>query len=151
MQRRLRLAGMRPINSIVDATNYVMLEIGEPLHAFDYDVLVERAGGKPPTIITRTAKPGEKLTTLDGVEHTLNDFTVLVCDHRRGAFHRRRDGRRRKRSDREDPQRPAGRRELELHQYPPHHRGAEDDQRGRLALLARHSPGHGSAMASSWG
>ena len=71
---------MRPINSIVDATNYVMLEIGEPLHAFDYDVLVERAGGKPPTIITRPAKPGEKLTTLDGVEHTLNDFTVLVCD-----------------------------------------------------------------------
>ncbi len=80
IQRRLRLAGMRPINSIVDATNYVMLEIGEPLHAFDYDVLVERAGGKPPTIITRPAKPGEKLTTLDGVEHTLNDFTVLVCD-----------------------------------------------------------------------
>ncbi|NLG96192.1 MAG: phenylalanine--tRNA ligase subunit beta [Chloroflexi bacterium] len=80
VQRRLRLAGMRPINSIVDATNYVMLEIGEPLHAFDYDVLVERAGGKPPTIITRTAQQGEKLTTLDGVERTLDDFTVLVCD-----------------------------------------------------------------------
>jgi phenylalanyl-tRNA synthetase beta chain len=80
IQRRLRLAGMRPINSIVDATNYVMLEIGEPLHAFDYDVLVERAGGKAPTIITRSAQDGEKLTTLDGVEHTLNDFTVLVCD-----------------------------------------------------------------------
>lgn len=80
VQRRLRLAGIRPINSVVDATNYVMLEIGQPLHAFDYDVLVERAGGKPPTIITRTARAGEKLTTLDGVEHTLNDFTVLVCD-----------------------------------------------------------------------
>lgn len=80
VQRRLRLAGMRPINSIVDATNYVMLEIGEPLHAFDYDVLVERAGGKPPTIITRTAQKGEKLTTLDGVERTLDDYTVLVCD-----------------------------------------------------------------------
>jgi phenylalanyl-tRNA synthetase beta chain len=80
VQRRLRLAGMRPINSIVDATNYVMLEIGQPLHAFDYDVLVERAGGKPPTIITRTARPGEKVTTLDGVERTLNDYTVLVCD-----------------------------------------------------------------------
>lgn len=80
VQARLRMAGMRPINSIVDATNYVMLQIGEPLHAFDYDVLVERAGGKPPTIITRTAAPGEKLTTLDGVEHTLNDFTILVCD-----------------------------------------------------------------------
>lgn len=80
VQRRLRLAGMRPINSIVDATNYVMLELGEPLHAFDYDVLVQRAGGKPPTIITRPAKNGERLTTLDGTEHTLQDFTILVTD-----------------------------------------------------------------------
>lgn len=80
VQRRLRLAGMRPINSIVDATNYVMLELGEPLHAFDYDVLVRRAGGKAPTIITRAARPGEVLTTLDGVERKLDDFTILVCD-----------------------------------------------------------------------
>jgi phenylalanyl-tRNA synthetase beta subunit len=61
VQRRLRLAGMRPINNIVDATNYAMLELGEPLHAFDYDVLVERAGNSAPTIITRTANPGERL------------------------------------------------------------------------------------------
>ncbi|MEJ5201785.1 MAG: phenylalanine--tRNA ligase subunit beta, partial [Anaerolineales bacterium] len=80
VQRRLRLAGMRPINSIVDATNYVMLELGEPLHAFDYDVLVKRAGGKAPTIITRAAKQGEVLTTLDGIERKLDDFTILVCD-----------------------------------------------------------------------
>jgi phenylalanyl-tRNA synthetase beta chain len=80
VQRRLTLAGMRPINNIVDATNYVMLEIGEPLHAFDYDVLVERADGKNPTIITRTAEEGEVLVTLDGEERVLNDFTVLVCD-----------------------------------------------------------------------
>ncbi len=80
VQRRLRLAGMRPINSIVDATNYVMLELGEPLHAFDYDTLVSRAGGKAPTIITRRAHPDEKLVTLDGVERTLDDFTVLVTD-----------------------------------------------------------------------
>jgi phenylalanyl-tRNA synthetase beta chain len=80
VQRRLRLAGMRPINNIVDATNYAMLEVGEPLHAFDYDVLVERAGGKPPTIITRTANEGERLTTLDGVDRALDPFTVLVCD-----------------------------------------------------------------------
>ncbi len=80
VQRRLRLAGMRPINSTVDATNYVMLELGQPLHAFDYDVLVKRAGGKAPTIITRTARQGELLTTLDDVEHTLDDFTILVCD-----------------------------------------------------------------------
>lgn len=80
VQRRLRLCGVRPINNIVDATNYVMLEIGQPLHAFDYDVLVERAGGAAPTLITRTAAPGETLTTLDGVTRKLDDFTILVCD-----------------------------------------------------------------------
>jgi phenylalanyl-tRNA synthetase beta chain len=80
MQRRLRLAGMRPINNIVDITNYVMLEVGQPLHAFDYDVLLQRAGGKPPTIITRTAQPGEKLKTLDDADRQLDDYTVLVCD-----------------------------------------------------------------------
>jgi phenylalanyl-tRNA synthetase beta chain len=80
MQLRLKLAGMRPINNIVDVTNYAMLEVGEPLHAFDYDVLVQRAGGNPPTIITRTASPGEHLTTLDGVDRALDPFTVLVCD-----------------------------------------------------------------------
>ena len=83
VQRRLKLAGMRPISNIVDATNYAMLEIGEPLHAFDYDVLVGRIGDPPhkvPKIITRIARPGEKLTTLDGVERTLDEKTVLVCD-----------------------------------------------------------------------
>ena len=83
VQRRLKLASMRPINNIVDATNYVMLEIGEPLHAFDYDVLVERAsrsGADKVKIITRTAAPGESLTTLDNVERALDPTTVLVCD-----------------------------------------------------------------------
>ena len=80
VQRRLRLGGMRPINSIVDATNYVMLECNQPLHAFDYDVLVKRAGGKAPKIITRAARPGEKLKTLDGAERTLDDFTIMVTD-----------------------------------------------------------------------
>ena len=58
IQRRLRLAGIRPINNIVDATNYAMLDIGEPLHAFDYDSLKERAGNKNVKIITRSAKDG---------------------------------------------------------------------------------------------
>ena len=80
VQARLRLAGMRPINSLVDATNYVMLEIGQPLHAFDYDVLVQRAGSKAPTIITRPANPAERLTTLDGVERKLDPFTIMVTD-----------------------------------------------------------------------
>lgn len=81
VQRRLRAAGMRPINNIVDATNYTMLEIGEPLHAFDYDVLLSRDSHSPHiTIRTRTARPGEKLTTLDGIERTLTETNVLVCD-----------------------------------------------------------------------
>ena len=82
IQRRLKLAGMRPINSIVDATNYAMIELGEPLHAFDYDVLKERAGNKKIKIITRAAKAGEKLTTLDGAERTLTPMNVLVCDEK---------------------------------------------------------------------
>lgn len=83
VQMRLKLAGMRPIDALVDATNYAMLEIGEPLHAFDYDILLKRAkadGQDYPTIITRPAKKGEKLVTLDDVERTLDDFTVMVTD-----------------------------------------------------------------------
>jgi phenylalanyl-tRNA synthetase beta chain len=80
IQRRLRLAGMRPINNVVDATNYAMLEIGQPLHAFDYDVLIERAGGSSPTLITRLPEPEETLTTLDGEQRQLDDFTILVAD-----------------------------------------------------------------------
>ena len=80
VQRRLKLAGMRPINCIVDATNYAMLELGEPLHAFDYDVLKQRAGPRPVHIITRVARDGEQLTTLDGVQRTLTSMNVLVCD-----------------------------------------------------------------------
>jgi phenylalanyl-tRNA synthetase beta chain len=80
VQLRLKLAGVRPIDALVDATNYTMLEIGEPLHAFDYDVLVKRAAGQEPEIITRRAKKGETLITLDDVERELDDFTVLVTD-----------------------------------------------------------------------
>ncbi|MRR52770.1 MAG: phenylalanine--tRNA ligase subunit beta, partial [Rhodocyclaceae bacterium] len=80
VQRRLKMYGMRPINNIVDATNYAMLEMGEPLHAFDYDKLVKRAGGKPVKIITRAAQKGELIKTLDGVERKLDTFTTLVCD-----------------------------------------------------------------------
>ena len=80
VQRRLKLAGMRPINCIVDATNYAMLELGEPLHAFDYDVLKQRAGSRRVEISTRRAKEGERLTTLDGVDRRLTAVNVLVCD-----------------------------------------------------------------------
>jgi phenylalanyl-tRNA synthetase beta chain len=80
IQRRLKLAGIRAINNIVDATNYAMIELGEPLHAFDYDVLKERAGNKKIKIITRTAQDGEELVTLDGVKRKLTSMNVLVCD-----------------------------------------------------------------------
>src|SRR5712691_37111 len=83
MQDRLTKAGMRPISNVVDITNYVMLEWGQPLHAFDYDLLVERArraGGNTPTIIVRRANAGEKMTTLDGVERELDDSMLLICD-----------------------------------------------------------------------
>jgi phenylalanyl-tRNA synthetase beta chain len=80
VQRRLREVGMRPINNVVDATNYAMIALGQPLHAFDYDVLVKRAKVKKVKIITRAAKPGETLTTLDGVERKLDSATTLVCD-----------------------------------------------------------------------
>jgi phenylalanyl-tRNA synthetase beta chain len=82
IQHRLRLAGMRPIDNIVDATNYAMLEIGQPLHAFDYDVLKRRTGDKRVRIITRAAKEGENLTTLDGEKRTMTSVNILVCDEK---------------------------------------------------------------------
>jgi phenylalanyl-tRNA synthetase beta chain len=83
MQDRLRKAGMRPISNVVDITNYVMLEWGQPLHAFDYDKLVERAartGQQKPTVIVRTARAGEKMTTLDSVERQLDETMLLITD-----------------------------------------------------------------------
>jgi phenylalanyl-tRNA synthetase beta chain len=80
MQRRLQLVGQRPINNIVDVTNYITFEIGQPLHAYDYDKLVERAGGKSPVIVTRLPKTGEILETLDDVKRTLDSHNILVTD-----------------------------------------------------------------------
>ncbi len=77
MQRRLAAAGMRPINNIVDITNYVMLEYGQPMHAFDYEQL---QGGK---IIVRTAKEGEAIKTLDGQDRPLDTAMLVICDENR--------------------------------------------------------------------
>ncbi|KPU42119.1 phenylalanine--tRNA ligase beta subunit [Oxobacter pfennigii] len=74
LKERLIEAGVRPISNIVDITNYVMLEYGQPLHAFDYDTIE----GKK--IIVRRAKKGEKITTLDGKEKTLDDSMLLITD-----------------------------------------------------------------------
>ncbi len=80
MQRRLAMIGMRPINNVVDVTNYMMIKTGQPLHAFDYDKLVARAGGQPPTISVRLARAGEKLVTLDKIERTLEPHHLVIAD-----------------------------------------------------------------------
>ena len=71
---RLSAIGMRPINNVVDASNYVMMELGQPLHVFDYDRLAEHR------IDVTFAKAGQKFTTLDGVEHTLGGHHLLIAD-----------------------------------------------------------------------
>lgn len=80
MQLRLRHAGMRPINNVVDITNYVMLELGQPLHAFDYRVLRPRPGETTPAIIVRRAMPGEQMATLDGELRTFDGEMLLITD-----------------------------------------------------------------------
>jgi len=74
LQERVTKAGMRPISLLVDLTNYVMLEVGQPLHAFDFDKL---HGGR---IIVRKAADGEKIVTLDGEERKLSPFMMMICD-----------------------------------------------------------------------
>ena len=74
LQDRLIRAGLRPINNVVDVTNYVMLEFNQPLHAFDLDTVTDRH------VVVRRAKDGEKFTTLDEVERTLNSDNLLIAD-----------------------------------------------------------------------
>ena len=74
MRERLRNSGVRPINNIVDITNYVMLEYGQPMHAFDFSCV---EGGH---IIVRTAREGETIQTLDGNERKLTENMLCICD-----------------------------------------------------------------------
>lgn len=79
LRRRLALCGLRSVSNIVDVTNYVLLEMGQPMHAFDYNYLKD---GK---IIVRRAKKGEKITTLDEKEFSLNETNLLIADGERGV------------------------------------------------------------------
>ncbi|MGE5313781.1 MAG: phenylalanine--tRNA ligase subunit beta [Acidobacteriota bacterium] len=79
MQDYLTVAGVRPINAVVDVTNFVMLEYNQPLHAFDYDRLAGHA------IVVKTAAPGEKFTTLDGKERVLPGQALMICDAERAV------------------------------------------------------------------
>ncbi len=79
----LEKVGLRSINNVVDVTNYVMLETGQPLHAFDYHLVAQGAGGKP-AIVIRRASAGEKFVTLDGKEHALSADTLLIADETKG-------------------------------------------------------------------
>jgi phenylalanyl-tRNA synthetase beta chain len=86
MAARLRAVGLRPISNVVDVTNYVMWEIGHPLHAFDYDSVAGEGSGlaSPPTIVVRRARPGERLKTLDGQTRALDPSMLLIADPARG-------------------------------------------------------------------
>lgn len=74
LQTALKSVGLRPINNIVDITNFVMMETGQPLHAFDYDRISDKK------IIIKTAKEGDKFVTLDSKERVLNEKSLMVCD-----------------------------------------------------------------------
>lgn len=82
VQERLRAVGLRPINNVVDATNLVMLEVGQPLHAFDLARLAGEAG-REATIVVRRARAGERIVTLDDQERTLPEGALLICDAER--------------------------------------------------------------------
>lgn len=79
MQRRLASVGIRPINNLVDITNYVMEEYGQPMHAYDLDTIANHE------IIVRTAREGEKFTTLDGQERQMDETVLMICDGERSV------------------------------------------------------------------
>ena len=108
-------AGMRPISNVVDASNYVMVELGKPIHTFDAAAVHGRPDHRPPG-----ASPGERFETLDHVERDLDPETLVIADPRRADRDRRRHGRhRRRRSSRGHDRRRRGVGDLRSGQHPP--------------------------------
>ena len=128
LRKRLEALGQASINNVVDATNYVMLELGQPMHAFDLDRLAERR------IVVRRARAGEKMRTLDGIERDAlaGDLRDRGRGPRRG--HRRNHGRRGKRNRLRDAQRSARIGLVRSHLHSPQLQSAGPAHRGVHAL-----------------
>ena len=139
LRQGLEAIGEKSINNVVDVTNYVMFELGHPLHAFDFDKLQEHR------IIVRRAKPGEKIRTLDGAERTLTKDMCVVADAGARRGHRRRDGRRRNRNQFQHAQRPDRVRLVRSHFHSPHLQSSGLAQRSFLSFRARCRSRNGGA------
>ena len=135
MARRIQLAGMRPISLAVDVTNYVMLELGQPIHGFDRDKL---AG----PIVVRRARAGERVTTLDGADRELSTEDLLITDDSGPIGLAGRDGRRDDRAVGDDDQHLHRGRALGPGRDLPHRAPPQAAVRGVQALRARHRPDH---------
>ena len=145
MQRRLTYAGMRPINNIVDITNYVMLEWGQPLHAFDYDVLRSAPAARRRRSSCARPAPARSLKTLDGEERKLTPEMLVIADDAGPIALAGVMGGAETEVSADDDEHPAGIGQLRFPQHPPHHEGAQSAERGQHAL----QPGHPSRDWSS--
>ena len=137
MRVRLALAGQRPINNLVDVSNYVMLETGQPLHFYDAAAIADSH------LIVRNAREGEPLVTLDGVERTLDSQALVIAGAGSRARSGRRDGRRRQRGDGADDGHRPGVRQLSRPARAPHRERAGPANRsiGAPREIARPGPG----------
>ena len=140
---RLQYAGMRPINNVVDITNYVMLEWGQPLHAFDYDVLVQRAGGKAADDHRPPREAGEKLEDARRPGRELSPDNLVIADTAGADRPGRRHGRARNRGDRQRRRRSCWNRRASTS-------SASAGPRGSSTCSARRARGSAAAFTPSW-
>ena len=142
VQMRLLAAGQRPISNVVDVSNYVMLELGKPIHTFDAAAVRPGADGRA-TIVVRRATPGERLETLDHVERELAADMLLIADPAGRPRRRRRDGRRQLRGVRPDPRRRHRVGHLRPRQHPAHRPASRPPLRGVEPLREGPGAAHG--------